>query len=95
MLADTTPEDADDDGGPVEILGPNRDACRVFFAMATQWRTVAFVAGARAMIVKTGLDYAALTAVATALGVTFDEDLLDRMQILEVEAAAAMAEAQR
>ncbi len=96
MLADATPDEAEaDDAGTIEILPPNRDAVRVFFAMATQWRSVAVVAGPHAMIVKTALDYGALTAVAAALNVALNEDLLDRLQTLEGEAAAALAEARR
>lgn len=56
----------------------NWDAVRVFTACATQWR---ISAGHR-----TGLDYAALYAVIQMLGITANEDLLARIQVLEAEA---------
>lgn len=56
----------------------NWNAVRVFTACATQWR----VSAAR----RTGLDYAAVYAVISMLGIEANEDLLARIQVLEAEA---------
>lgn len=54
--------------------------------MATQWRR-AGLSG-----VATGLDYAALPAVCAATGITLDDDLLGRVQVIERSAVTAMLE---
>ncbi len=98
MVADARPVDHEQDegagsNGAIEILDQNVDACRVFFGMVSQWRAAPMVIGARALIVRTALDYAALPVVAAAHGVTLDAALLGKLQILEDEAVRAMAEA--
>lgn len=77
----------------IEILPANADACRLFFAAGTQWRSLAVAVGPRAMIVRTSIDYGALGVVAAALKIDLDASLLAQVQVMEVEAAAAMAEA--
>ena len=61
-------------------------AVRLFVACSTQWRR----AGLQGAPV--GLDYAALIAVAPALGVAVDAEVLDDIRILEGEALDAMSE---
>ena len=103
MLADAAGDEDDDaqdewpEGSPdepVEILPGNAGACRLFFALGTQWRAVGIAVGASAMIVRTSLDYGPLAAIAAALEIRVDASLLAQLQILEAEAAAAMAKAQ-
>lgn len=70
------------ESGDVEIWPENADAVRLFFALDTQWRT-AVLPGKVAVIVKTSLDYSPAPGTAAALGITYDEDCLDRLRILE------------
>lgn len=96
MLADRASAELEEDveDGPVQIFAENADACRLFFGMGTQWRAVAVAVGPFGMIVKTALDYAALPVVAGALKIDLSGPLLDQLQTLETEAAAAMADRQ-
>lgn len=67
-----------------ELLPENWPAMRLFLAMDTQWRRAGMTG------VPTGLDYAAIPAVAGMLGLPADEDLLARLRVLEAEAVKAM-----
>lgn len=64
-------------------------AVRLFVACSTQWRR----AGLQGVPV--GLDYAALIAVAPALGVAVDAELLDDIRILEAAALEVLSEEYR
>lgn len=64
----------------IGVWPENWGAVRVFLAMGTQWRR-AGMGG-----VPVGLDYAALPAIAGALGVPADADLLARLRVMEAEA---------
>ena len=68
----------------IEVHPENWPAVRLFIGLGTQWRR-AGMAG-----VPTGLDYAAIPAVAGMLGLTADEDLLRRLRVLETEALDVM-----
>ncbi|KPA87070.1 Phage related hypothetical protein (DUF1799) [Pseudomonas asplenii] len=69
------------------IWPDNWDSLRVFEALSTQWRTGAFGA--------TGLDYTAIPATASMLGIKRSElpDIFPDIRIMEIEALAVMAEA--
>lgn len=71
---------------PEEVWPENWEAVRVFVAMGTQWRR-AGMAG-----VPVALDYAALPAVAGALGIAPSEDLIARLRMMEATAGAVLAE---
>ncbi len=79
-----TPEDFPELDDTVEIWPDNDTAVRVFCAMQSQWR-VGF-AGA------TGMDYAALPAVLSLLGIPADEhpDTFDCLRVMEAEALTVM-----
>lgn len=64
----------------VEVWPDMQGAVSVFFGMSTQWRwTGAGMAGA----FRTGLDYAALSAVAGAVGVSVTPDVLADLRTME------------
>jgi hypothetical protein len=68
----------------VEVMPENWGAVRVFLAMSTQWRR-AGLSG-----VPTGLDYAVLPALAGALAVPADADLVQRLAVIEHAALDGM-----
>lgn len=64
------------------------DPVGVFFAMGTQWRwTSAGLGGA----FKTGLDYTAIAATASGLGVSVTPQLFNDLRLLEAEALSTWA----
>jgi hypothetical protein len=78
----------------IEIEPENGDAVKLFLAMATQWRQIALSGAKAAIVMRSGLDYAALPAAAEALG--FAKARLTRafrgFQVLEREALRLMDE---
>lgn len=74
---------------PVAVQPGNWPALRVFLGAETQWRR----AGMNG--VPTGLELAAIPAIAGMLGIPADADLLARIRVLEGEALAAMLERAR
>ena len=79
-----TPEDFPDLDDIVEVWPDNEPAVRLYCAMQSQWR-VGFAG-------PTGLDYAALPAVLSLLGVPADAhpDTFDCLRVMEAEALAVM-----
>lgn len=71
----------------LEVWPQNWPAVRLFLAMQTQWRRAGMTG------VPTGLDYAALPVAARALRLRLTGDVLRRLQVIEAEALAALAEA--
>lgn len=72
--------------GTVEVLPENWAAMRVWAGMGTQLRR-AGISG-----VPVGLDYAALPAVCGALQIPCDDDLFDRLRVIERAYVAAVLE---
>lgn len=70
---------------PVEVEPENVAAVRVFLAAQTQWRMQPLSNGKYNLLVRTGLDYAVLPVICTALCITADETLLAGLRILEGE----------
>jgi hypothetical protein len=83
------------DAEPLTVEPENVEAFRLFRRLQTQWRITGLAAGRAAIFARTGLDYAALPPLATALAIAVDEDLLDRIAILEAETLIIHAERQR
>lgn len=76
----------------VEVEPENVDAVRLFFALQTQWRQTPLSNGKITMLVRTGLDYGVLPVTCTALCITFDEDALAKLQLLEGETLRILGE---
>lgn len=73
---------ADNPPPPIEIWAENWAAYRVFSSMLTQWRT--------GMNGPTGLDYAALQAVMNIHGVADQQQMLEDIGLMEIEAIKIM-----
>lgn len=71
----------------------NHTAVRLFLAMATQWRCQSLSTMARAVVVRTGLDYAALEPTARMAGLSLGDDDFARLRLMEGEALVAWREA--
>ena len=73
----------------IEVEPENAGAVRLFHAMGSQWKVVSLQLSDgkrnRAMLVRTGLDFAALPVVAGAYGTALDPAVLDALRILESE----------
>lgn len=80
---------------PFEVMAENVTAVRLFVALRTQWRTVALSTMAKALIVQTGLDYAAVETTARLKRLELVDGDFDRLQVMEAEALAAFAEERR
>ncbi|MGH6887992.1 MAG: DUF1799 domain-containing protein [Rhizomicrobium sp.] len=72
-------------GQTIEVEPENAGAVRLFLALGTQWRHVMRSNGKIEIMARTGLDYAAVPATATALALGLDEMLLAGLRILEDE----------
>jgi hypothetical protein len=70
---------------PIEVEPENVDAVRVFLAAQTQWRMQPLSNGKYNLLARTGLDYAVLPVICTALCITPGEVLLDQLRTLEGE----------
>lgn len=64
---------------------------RLFLRLGTQWNWASLNAGLRGALVRTGLKYEAVPIVASAMGLTLDEALLDGLRVLESETATLEA----
>jgi len=73
---------ADNPPPPIEIWAENWAAYRVFNSLITQWRT--------GMNGPTGLDYTALKTVMDIHGVTDQQQMLEDIGIMEIEAIKIM-----
>ena len=75
----------------IEVPPDEVEAMTLFFSMATQWRWLAAPgAGMGAgLMIRTGLDYAALASVAAAMAISMTPSLM--FDIREMEAAAMAA----
>lgn len=71
----------------------NEVAVRVFLAMGTQWRVAPLSTMAKAILLRTGLDYAALEPTARMAGHVLDDIDFARIRVMEGEAITAWSEA--
>lgn len=69
----------------------NETAVRLFLALATQWRCQSLSTMARAVVVRTGLDYAAIEPTARMAGLDLVDDDFARLRLLEAEALIEQA----
>lgn len=70
----------------------NVRAVKLLLAMQTQWRMVALSTATAAVLIRTGLEYAALESTARLAGVVIEAGDFDRLQFMEHEALAAWRE---
>ena len=74
----------------------NRQPLRLLIAMSSQWRTANLSTMTSAQVIRTGLDYTALTQTAELAGLApIPTEAFLRLQLMEAEALAAWAEARR
>lgn len=79
--------------GEFAVHPANGPALRLLLAMSTQWRVVTMSTMARAIAVRTGLDYAALATVAEHEGLApIAPADFRRLRLLEAECLAAWRE---
>lgn len=71
----------------------NGTAVRVFLAMATQWRIAPLSTMTKAVMIRTGLDYAALEPTARMAGHALGDIDFARIRVMESEAITAWSEA--
>ncbi|MFD3263329.1 DUF1799 domain-containing protein [Phenylobacterium ferrooxidans] len=71
------------------ILPANGSAVRLFQALQTQWRTTAISTMAKAVIVRTGLDYAVIEPTARLSGLALESDDFIRVRVMETAALNA------
>jgi hypothetical protein len=74
-----------DDDEDIEVEPENVRAVRLFIALDTQWRLQPLSNGKKMVLARTGLDYAPIPGICTALCITFDETLLAQLRVLESE----------
>jgi hypothetical protein len=79
----------------VEVEPENARAVRLFLALTTQWRYAPRTNGKMELLQRTGLDYAVLPAVSSALAIALDETLLAQLRILEGKTIEIHGERQR
>lgn len=70
------------DNGDVMVWPDMRDGVMLFFGLSTQWRWISGMAGA----LRTGIDYAAVPAVASSLGITMQPSTFADVRTMESEA---------
>lgn len=71
----------------------NEISVRLFLALSTQWRCQSLSTLGRAVIIRTGLDYAAIEATQRLTGLVLDDNDFARLRLLESEALKAWSEA--
>ena len=69
----------------IDVEPENEGAVRLFLALQTQWRMQPRTNGKITLLARTGLDYAAIPSVCTALALACDAGLLDALRALEGE----------
>ena len=72
-----------------DIFPQNVPACRLFLALATQWRTESLSSLGGGTWFRIGLDYSVVEFIARTIEVEVDQDCFVRLQILEAEALKA------
>jgi|GEM_PF-808037 len=70
----------------IEVEPENRGAVRIFLRAMSQWRGEAIVAGRHLLVMRSGLDYTVLPAIAQILNVELDEQTFDGVRVMEAEA---------
>lgn len=75
--------------GVFPILAANEAAVRLFQALQTQWRTTAISTMAKAMVIRTGLEYAAIEPTARMAGLQLEGDDFIRLRVMETAALNA------
>jgi hypothetical protein len=78
----------------IEVEPENRAAVRIFTRAMSQWRGHPVATAKHLLVVRTGLDYAALPVIAQATGHPLDEETLDKVRVMESIALAIYAERQ-
>lgn len=86
-MADFAKAAAPEDDFPV--LPANETAVRLFQALQTQWRTTAISTMAKAVIVRTGLEYTAIEPTARMSGLALEGDDFIRLRVMETAALNA------
>lgn len=70
----------------IEVEPEDEQPVRLFMACVTQWRYAGVPLGlGGAMLIRTGMDYAALPVASAALGIAISADTLAGIRILEDE----------
>ncbi|WOF75311.1 DUF1799 domain-containing protein [Parvibaculaceae bacterium PLY_AMNH_Bact1] len=77
------------------VEAANQEALSLFIHSETQWRYVSLTTLARAELIRTGLDYAALEAAAHGLGLEWSDGLVSGIHTMERETLAVEAEQRR
>jgi hypothetical protein len=75
-----------EDDGSIEVEPENWNACRLFVAMDTQWKMLPVQVKRGTALLRTGLDYSGLAAVAAGLQIALEPDLMAGLKLLEAEA---------
>lgn len=83
-FAKSAPPEAD-----FQILPANEAAVRLFQALQTQWRTTAISTMAKALVIRTGLEYAAIEPTARMAGLQLEGDDFIRLRVMETAALNA------
>lgn len=71
----------------------NGPAVRLFLALGTQWSQASLSTMTKAILVRTGLNYAAVPVTASMMALDLNDDLFARLRLMEGEALAAWREA--
>lgn len=74
------------------IFHENADAFTLFDALGSQWRTVG-LGGMAGGVMRTGLDYTSIPAIALMMGIETGADIFKRLRLLEAGAMEAWGEA--
>lgn len=82
----------DPDAG-LAVHPANETAVRLFLAMGTQWSQASLSTMTKAIMVRTGLNYAAIPVTASMMGLDLNDDVFARLRLMEGEALAAWREA--
>lgn len=78
-------EGSEDAARQIHVEPENVDAVRIFVRLQSQWKVSSLSAGRKAVLVYTGLDYTAVPVVAAALGITVDDNVLGKINVMERE----------